>query len=76
VYDFSPAEQALVEDTMRTHAIGTPEVVRDVLETVARRTGADELIVSTRAHSYESRLQSLRLVAQVWGLEPVVQPIG
>jgi luciferase family oxidoreductase group 1 len=74
-YDFSPAEQALVDDSMRTHAIGTPEVVRDALDALQQRTGADELIVSTRAHSYESRLQSLRLVAEVWGLEPVGQPL-
>jgi hypothetical protein len=31
------------------------------------RTGADELMVSTRAHSFESRARSLTLVAERWG---------
>jgi luciferase family oxidoreductase group 1 len=73
-YDYSPAEQALVEHTLRTHAIGTPDVVRDSLVALQRRTEADELIISTRAPSYESRLQSLRLVAGLWGLESVGEP--
>lgn len=67
-YDYSLAEQALVDHTLRTHAIGTPDVVRAALDALQQRTQADELIISTRAHSYETRLQSLRLVAQAWGL--------
>jgi hypothetical protein len=33
-----------------------------------RRTGADEIMLSTRAHSYEARVRSLTLVATRWGL--------
>ena len=63
-YDFSPAETALVEETLATHLIGDPEMVREGLDALARRTGADELMLSTRVHSYEARVQSLTLLAE------------
>ncbi len=67
-YPFSPAETALVEATMATHLIGDPETVRRGLEDLQRRTDADELMVSTRAHSYEARTRSLSLVAEGGGM--------
>jgi luciferase family oxidoreductase group 1 len=63
-YPFSPAESALVEETMSTHLIGDRDSVREGLDALARRTGADELMLSTRVHSYEARVQSLTLVAE------------
>jgi alkanesulfonate monooxygenase SsuD/methylene tetrahydromethanopterin reductase-like flavin-dependent oxidoreductase (luciferase family) len=51
---------------MATHVIGGPELVRKGLAELVERTGADEIIVSTRAHSYESRARSLELVAGTW----------
>ena len=38
------------------------------LEALVDRTGADELMLSTRAHSLETRARSLTLVAERWGL--------
>jgi luciferase family oxidoreductase group 1 len=63
-YRFSPAESAIVEETMSTHLIGDPESVREGLDALQRRTGADELMLSTRVHSYEARVQSLTLLAE------------
>jgi luciferase family oxidoreductase group 1 len=62
-YPFSRAERSLVDEAMATHVIGDPATVRDGLAELHRRTAADELIISTRAHSYETRLRSLELVA-------------
>jgi len=31
-----------------------------------RRTGAEEIMLSTRTHSYEARARSLELVAEAW----------
>ena len=50
---------------MATHLIGDPATVRRGLDGFAERTGADEIMLSTRAHAYEARVQSLRLVAGV-----------
>ena len=52
-YDYSPAERALVEATTADHAVGGPETVHAKLAALVERTGADELMLSTRAHSLE-----------------------
>jgi len=68
-YPFSAPERALVEEAMATHVIGAPETVRKGLVDLQQRTGADEIMLSTRAHSYESRARSLDLVAEAWDME-------
>ena len=65
-YQFSPAEATMVEEALATHLIGDPQTVHRGLEELQARTDADEIMVSTRAHSYEARIRSLSLVAQGW----------
>jgi len=48
--------------------IGDPGSVQKGLRELQARTGADEIIVSTRAHSYEARSRSLELVAEGWNV--------
>jgi luciferase family oxidoreductase group 1 len=69
-YPFTAAERAIVEESMSSHLIGTPETVLEGLVRLQERTRADELMISTRMHSYEARVRSLRLVAEAWGLTP------
>ena len=40
--------------------------MRQGLVDLQARTGADEIMLSTRAHSLEARIQSLTLVAEAW----------
>ena len=68
IYPFSPEERAVADDAMASYVIGDPSRVRDGLHELARRAGADELMISTRTHSYEARARSFELVAQSWGL--------
>jgi luciferase family oxidoreductase group 1 len=75
-YEFSPAELAIVEEVMSTHVIGSPETVHDGLSRLLLRTDADEIMLSTRVHSYEARVQSLSLVAGTWGLERPSRLVG
>jgi luciferase family oxidoreductase group 1 len=70
-HTFDAAETALVEEAMATHIIGDPETVHHGLVSLQRRTGADELMLSTRTHSYEARALSHTLVAHRWGLDGV-----
>jgi luciferase family oxidoreductase group 1 len=65
-YAFTEAEKSIVEEAMATHLIGDPVMVVDGLRQLQDRTGADEIMLSTRAHTYETRLQSLTLIAQSW----------
>jgi luciferase family oxidoreductase group 1 len=69
-YSFSDAERAIVDEAMSTHLIGGPDAVTDGLRRLQERTGADELMLSTRSHSYEARVQSLSLIARHWGMAP------
>lgn len=69
-YPYTPEERALVEAATADHAVGDPGTVQRRLAALVERTGADELMVSTRAHSLEVRARSLALVAEQWGLAP------
>ncbi len=70
-YPFTAAERAIVDEQMSSHVIGTPSTVLEGLVRLQERTQADELMISTRMHSYEARVRSLTLVAEAWGLEAV-----
>jgi luciferase family oxidoreductase group 1 len=69
-YRFSPAEQELVSSVTATHVVGSPDVVQAGLTDLQHRTGADELMVSTRVHGFEDRSRSYQLVAEAWGITP------
>jgi len=65
-YQFTVGEKSIVEETMSTHLIGDPDTVTEGLRHLQCRTGADEIMLSTRSHSYEARVRSLSLIAQNW----------
>ncbi len=65
-YSFSAAERSMVEDAMSTHLIGDPDTVTEGLRQLESRTGADEIMLSTRSHSFETRVRSLSLIAGSW----------
>ncbi len=69
-YRFSPEERAVVDEVTSTYVVGEPASVREGLRELADRTGADELMVTTRVHGYADRLRSFQLLADAWGLRP------
>ncbi|MCX5043133.1 LLM class flavin-dependent oxidoreductase [Aldersonia sp. NBC_00410] len=63
------AEQyALVADRVRTQFVGAPDTVAGGLSTLARVTGADELVVTSVTHDFEDRKRSHELLARQWEL--------
>jgi len=66
----TPDEAELARDAMSTHIIGDADTVAEGLRALQQRTGADELMVSTRVHAQEARVQSLTLVAKGWNFSP------
>jgi len=70
-YRYTDQERALIDSTLATHLIGDPGSVRAGLVALQARTGADEVMLSTRAHSLEARVQSLTLVAGQWPMGEV-----
>jgi luciferase family oxidoreductase group 1 len=65
----SPAGQHVAE-MMRYTAVGAPDTVASYLEGFVDHAGADELIVVHAAPTTDTRLRSLDLVADAWGLQP------
>jgi luciferase family oxidoreductase group 1 len=66
-HTFTAIEKEIAASAMSTHLIGDPETVVEGLSQLLRRTSADEIMISTRVHSLEARLQSLALVSEAWG---------
>jgi len=66
----SDDEAAFVADTLATHYIGSPAHVVNGLQLLQARTGADEIMVSTRVHEFAARRSSFELLARGWGLTP------
>jgi len=74
-YQFSEAETAFIKETMSTHLIGDPDLVVEGLKELEARTGVDEIMLSTRVHSYDARLASLSLVAERWAERTAVPAV-
>jgi alkanesulfonate monooxygenase SsuD/methylene tetrahydromethanopterin reductase-like flavin-dependent oxidoreductase (luciferase family) len=63
---WTPDDVELVADRVDTQFVGTAQSVADQLETLARVTGADELVVTTVTHDFADRARSHRLLAEEW----------
>jgi alkanesulfonate monooxygenase SsuD/methylene tetrahydromethanopterin reductase-like flavin-dependent oxidoreductase (luciferase family) len=63
---FSASEQALIDESLSSHLIGSPDTVHQGLSRLVDRVGADEVMISTRTHAYEARARSYELVARRW----------
>ncbi|MFG2426379.1 LLM class flavin-dependent oxidoreductase [Streptomyces sp. NPDC048590] len=71
-YDFSPMEREFVDGWLKDIVHGTPDQVRTGLDDLAKRTGADELMITANAHGGEARLRSYELIADAYGLPGAV----
>ncbi|MCX5212751.1 LLM class flavin-dependent oxidoreductase [Kitasatospora sp. NBC_00240] len=67
-YPYSPAEADFLDDWLSKVVLGSPGEVADGLEALRKRTGADELMVTSHIHGHEARRRSYGLIAQAYGL--------
>ncbi|MEU8703739.1 LLM class flavin-dependent oxidoreductase [Streptomyces sp. NPDC048565] len=67
-HDFSPMEREFVDGWLKDIVHGTADEVRTGLDDLAKRTGADELMITANAHGGEARLRSYELIADAYGL--------
>jgi luciferase family oxidoreductase group 1 len=58
-----PADRRMVDEMLSVSAVGSPETVRQGLETIVARTGADELMLTSQIFDHASRLRSYELTA-------------
>jgi luciferase family oxidoreductase group 1 len=64
-YQYSPAEQLIIDGRTTGQIVGDPDTVRAGLETLVHETQADELMITAMIHGYADRLRSYELVAEI-----------
>ncbi|MEU3984082.1 LLM class flavin-dependent oxidoreductase [Streptomyces sp. NPDC026672] len=67
-YTFSPLEEEFARSWTDNIVHGTADEVRAGLDALQKRTGADELMITTLAHRGEQRVRSYELIADAYGL--------
>ncbi|WP_411127639.1 LLM class flavin-dependent oxidoreductase [Streptomyces sp. x-19] len=67
-HHFSAVEQDFVDSWLGNVVHGTPDAVRQGLDDLAKRTGADELMITANAHTGDVRRRSYDLIADAYGL--------
>ncbi len=63
---WTDAERAAVRDRLDTQVVGSPRTVVERLATLARVTGADELLITTITTEHADRVRSTELLAGAW----------
>lgn len=63
---WTPEEHAGVERFLKYAFVGSPTTVREKLDSFARATQADEVIVTSRVYDLSARLRSIELLAECW----------
>ncbi|MEU9503911.1 LLM class flavin-dependent oxidoreductase [Streptomyces sp. NPDC048196] len=66
-YPFNELERGFVDSWLSNVVHGTPDAVRQGLDDLAKRTGADELMITSNAHGPAARVRSYELIADVYG---------
>ena len=62
-----PAAKAMLGASLSCAVVGSPETVRTGLAAFARRTGADELIVTSQIFDHAARVRSFEIAAEAMG---------
>jgi luciferase family oxidoreductase group 1 len=67
-YELSPLDRGVLDQLPGTQYVGTADEVVAGLDDLVARTGADELMLAGTVYDPATRQETLRLVAQAWGL--------
>ncbi|QKF82610.1 LLM class flavin-dependent oxidoreductase [Halarcobacter ebronensis] len=61
-------EEQAIKHKLRESIWGTPEYVKQKLESLVERTGANEIMINSWIHDPKIRIQSYELISKVWQL--------
>ncbi|MGW2251524.1 LLM class flavin-dependent oxidoreductase [Kitasatospora sp. NPDC001660] len=67
-YPYSPVEADFIDNWLANVVLGAPGEVADGLEALRKRTGVDELMITSHIHGHDARLRSYGLIAEAYGL--------
>ena len=63
--DLDPMAKTMLSQALSCAVVGAPDTVRQGIEAFARRTGADELMVTAQIFDHEARVRSFEILADV-----------
>lgn len=61
---WSPDEKLMAQEMLAVSVIGSPSTVRSGLESLIKKTGADELMIVSGVYDINKRLESLELISE------------
>jgi luciferase family oxidoreductase group 1 len=67
-HEFNVIEEDFVNSWLTNVVYGTPDAVREGLDGLIKRTGVDEIKITSTAHGPEARLRSYDLIADAYDL--------
>lgn len=75
-YQFSAREMMVANSLKPLHIVGSPATVKRRIESVAARTKADEVMITTFVHGHAERVRSYELLSEAFALRetPTLQP--
>ena len=65
-FELREVDRVSLERVSANHIVGNPEEVAQGIGELVARTGADEIMLSTRIHKVEDRIASISLTAKAW----------
>ncbi|CAN5709282.1 LLM class flavin-dependent oxidoreductase [soil metagenome] len=74
-YAYTAVERSIVESYRQLSFVGTPDSVRERIDTIAAATGADEIMVTSTIYSHSERLQSFQLLAMAGDRSPEMSTV-
>ena len=69
-HPYTPQQRDIIARQGRLWIVGSPGTVKAAIEARVADTGADEVMITTTAYSYEHRRRSYRLLAEAFALPP------
>ena len=75
-FPYSELERDFIDSWLANVILGDREQVREGLTELRKRTGADELMITSNVHGHEARNRSYRLIAEAHGLVPAGEATG
>jgi alkanesulfonate monooxygenase SsuD/methylene tetrahydromethanopterin reductase-like flavin-dependent oxidoreductase (luciferase family) len=68
-----PNACAMLDDVLSCNAVGGPGTVRESLHAFIKRTGADELMITSQIHDHAARMKPYEITARGMQLDPLAE---
>jgi len=63
----SPMEIAMVDNTLKYRAVGSPDTVKRQFAAFMAETGVDEVMITGNIHDHQKRVRSFEIAAEIAG---------